>query len=728
MHIEAVDSWDAAHGRLQRLLPTMQAAAKGPMLALCQTKYGTSELQALVPTLLQLPCVRVPHNRSDGAIFDDGGLQLGGAWQPHAVEIALDRCAELVPYFDEQLEIARLASVPVGCLPTDAYRFACDVLMHRRLLQAAHLSWLSPSPLPDLGGHPAIATDGSGAEEERSPEVSVPGMYRTLCVEIQLDNLCVNTIVKGRLSEREGIENLSKDLVASAASGAAADEPADDAAAFAPTYRILKAMVQSWLDTVHSWHDPNSGVDERTRGMYDQLLLTVHRWLASPSSLLHDPSLYRNVQLLMKKMWLQLLADVRSLGAKIVYASFTKITIATDKASLRDGLAYVDFLLNSLAKKPVYKYLHMSPKKIWSSLLFLDAQNHGGIQQQVAGLDGVPEDFVPPDDVYDDEREGGGEGSADGAPDDDAAAAQFQSQARLALSGDRRTCFTAGEWNMGMHLPPAVQVPFKKLVDLYIAEPWMRAAVEAARDRREAPSLEEVQAHAVAFFDQYFAMAVIENVHEVRSKVPSTGEDEQNAVRDGTASAQVVHTTFPLLPGSHLKLTDPALEFTKAVCHLASLEPAVEAQLLRLRRNVLRQLNVREFALEGVWKNPSLSFLLTEVQCDFCGHCRDLDVCRDGNWGCSECGNMYDTEALETRLLELLKRRSLAYQLQDVQCAKCRQVQVKNPRPFAISVLAFALRVTRESFLAGLRTFANIASFHEMPLLAETADFLARSS
>ena len=67
--------------------------------------------------------------------------------------------------------------------------------------------------MPDLGGHPAIATDGGGAQEIDSPEVSMPGMYRVVCVELQLDNLAVNTVLESKsLHSLEGVD-ISKDLV-----------------------------------------------------------------------------------------------------------------------------------------------------------------------------------------------------------------------------------------------------------------------------------------------------------------------------------------------------------------------------------------------------------------------------------------------------------------------------------------------------------------------------------
>lgn len=288
---------------------------------------------------------------------------------------------------------------------------------------------------------------------------------------------------------------------------------------------------------------------------------------------------------------------------------------------------------------------------------------------------------------------------------------------------------TLCEWNLAHHLPPAIQSAFRKTIDLYVAEPWTRAAIEAEKDGRDAPALEEVEAHAKDFFDEFFSMRLLEQVHEIRKTIPSTGRAEREAVRDGSASADVVARSFPLLPGSHLQLADPALEFAKAVCHLASLERAVETNLLRLRRNVLRQLGVLEFATEGVWHNPSLSFTLPEVVCDFCGHCRDLDVCREAEWSCGECDNAYDYDALEARLVGLVRRRALAFQLQDVQCAKCRQVKVKNLAPYCGKCAGpFALRIGRESVDEALRTFANIAQYHSMDWLAETVAFMQRNA
>ena len=66
--------------------------------------------------------------------------------------------------------------------------------------------WNSPSDKPDLGGRQdddfRLMTD---VEEGRSVECNHPGSYPTICIEIQLDGLAVNTILQSsKINEFEG--------------------------------------------------------------------------------------------------------------------------------------------------------------------------------------------------------------------------------------------------------------------------------------------------------------------------------------------------------------------------------------------------------------------------------------------------------------------------------------------------------------------------------------------
>jgi hypothetical protein len=65
------------------------------------------------------------------------------------------------------------------------------------------------------------------------------------------------------------------------------------------------------------------------------------RWISNPASRLHSPALHRQLLGLMQKLFLQLLAELRKLGATVVAASFHSITLCTGKRDLGAAVGYV---------------------------------------------------------------------------------------------------------------------------------------------------------------------------------------------------------------------------------------------------------------------------------------------------------------------------------------------------------------------------------------------------
>ena len=125
---------------------------------------------------------------------------------------------------------------------------------------------------------------------------------------------------------------------------------------------------------------------------------------------------------------------------------------------------------------------------------------------------------------------------------------------------------------------------------------------------------------------------------------------------------------FPVLPGRKLQMVNGSLELVKALCCVFALDQTVEAEVSSLRRTLLRALHVQEFSSDAEWIDPSNSLIVTDVFCNFCSSVVDIDVCRDpafirGDWHCS-CGNEYDKQVLETRLVERVQRQVLRQQVQ----------------------------------------------------------------
>ena len=76
-------------------------------------------------------------------------------------------------------------------------------------------------------------------------------------------------------------------------------------------------------------------------------------------------------------------------------------------------------------------------------------------------------------------------------------------------------------------------------------------------------------------------------------------------------------------------LTNPALEFVKAVIRVFQLDANIEEEVTRLRRNLLKLIGIGEFSPDAEWKDSCMSYVLPEVICPTCNHCRDIDLCRD---------------------------------------------------------------------------------------------------
>ncbi|KAJ8965898.1 hypothetical protein NQ314_003839 [Rhamnusium bicolor] len=129
--------------------------------------------------------------------------------------------------------------------------------------------------------------------------------------------------------------------------------------------------------------------------------------------------------------------------------------------------------------------------------------------------------------------------------------------------------------------------------------------------------------------------------------------------------------------------TSAALEFVKAICYILGLDPALQDSVDILKSNLLRLIGVGEFSEKAVWKDPTVSYVIPQIICKACNHCRDIDLGRDqyrtdSAWFCPLCNTPYVSAEIECLLLDIISRKLLAYNLQDLQCKKCSQIKLEN--------------------------------------------------
>lgn len=196
-----------------------------------------------------------------------------------------------------------------------------------------------------------------------SAQVCLPGAYRCACVELKLHNLAVCAIVNAHL-----LPDLGFDPAGGAAAAAEAAQ-VGGAQATAEAFRLLRSLVSNWL----------ADATERSNPYADRLLTQLYRWLSSPASRFRDPMLLRLVRVVMRKLFRMLLAELHRFGAKVVYADFGSITLATGKRDPEQAAEFVENIRQVLLSRDLFSWLDVAPQREWHSLLFRDPFNYGGV-------------------------------------------------------------------------------------------------------------------------------------------------------------------------------------------------------------------------------------------------------------------------------------------------------------------------------------------------------------
>ncbi|KAI9994374.1 hypothetical protein PInf_010984 [Phytophthora infestans] len=730
----AQEAFSGVNATLARLVSNKQLAPK-PTIVVAQTCIPSSKrLREKMQGLHSFPIAMLPWNEED-TLFP------ALTWRKIMGEKMMTRCFEMTQYYADVLDCARYAHLPVGNFTGDHSIAILDTLYSRILTKHKHLWWHSPTSLPDLGGKEqeqqfqqlfsqsllgSAQKQKSDATSQHRVDTSVvvcdKGSFVDVCVELELDGLAVNAIlVASQIHSIEGLGvahqmeiefdgNGEGEAGATEGSAAPAVAEGDAEESCHEAFRLLRVMVTTLFKDFLASRNKFA----------DHVLQQFYRWLCSPNSLSFDPALHAMVKRLMEKLFLQLLAEFRRLGSQIVYADFSKIIVCTKKKSVRDAQTYLNFILQTVLSNELFQVLNFTPKKYFSNLLFLDAENYGCVLLK----------NVVPEEEQEQEKEEEEETEHDDA-------------------GEKPLEIVA-HWNIANYLPRGVDEYFLILIGQFIrrrAEFQCRmlakgdnAKLDAADEDEQPLDEDEKQLSPLAKYSQklvssYFSDKMLRLVPEILT---------YNMDRD----------SFPVFAGSHLPLESPALELVKFVTAVFQLEPSVETQVGKMRRTLLKLLRTSEFGEESQFRNPSLSFTVQDVICLSCNLCRSVDLCRDPQlfkgsasltdeddeengddadaaaaWHCPRCFALYDKTAFEMRLVELVQAQSVAYQLQDLYCRKCHLPAEHKMREYCPCSGTYALIPgVRESLLETMRLLKRIAQQHTFEWLLETVQRLEREA
>ncbi|EHA8586834.1 hypothetical protein COCNU_scaffold001050G000020 [Cocos nucifera] len=546
--------------------------------------------------------------------------------------------------------------------------------------------WISDDGIPDLGG--TYEGDTCFADEVIQPALTYPGAYRRVTVELKIHHLAVNALLKSnQVDEIEGGSIFGFDHEMH--HGPVVNETDfDEASACAPAFQVLKQLIQRCIsDAVASGNV-----------FADAILQHLYRWLCSPLSKLHDPALHRVLHKVMKKLFALLLAEFRKLGATIIFANFSKIVIDTGKIDLSAAHAYCDCLLKTLQTRDLFEWIELEPLHFWHSLLFMDQYNYGGILAKSTTLSHT--------DNLEDEAE----------------------------------VDIVSSWNIAEYLPKITQDHFVLIVSEFLYIPWKHLKEQVATratmrdDNSCTQSITITAAEALEVcvteylkdqISNYFTEKLLRIVRDTLHHFKGRNKIDKN---------EPAYHGLSQSTDSQVHKGDAALEFIKHVCAVLALDQNVQHDILRMRKNLLKLVHVKEFAPEAQFHDPSPSFILPNVICSYCNDCRDLDLCRDSalsdtEWRCSvpQCGQSYNREQMENSLLQIVRQREKLYHLQDLVCLRCRQVKAAHLAEQCVCGGSFRCKEDSFEFLRKMQVFLNIAANQKFQLLDDCTSWIIES-
>ena len=575
--------------------------------------------------------------------------------------------------------LAEYYDVPIGHIDGDQPLLLSDVIFSRRLISQDMVLWWSPSGRPDLGG---LEDDTRPVEELPNTEFITPGCYSNVCLEVTVRNLSVNSVLHAMVvHELEGsggttaFDSVSHTIEEFTADGEVQRDLTLGESNVSPqTFGIIKSMVRAWL------------LDKVRYGFESPATLAIDhfwRWISSKASHMYDPSIHRFVHSLMRKTFIQLLAEFKRLGSQVIYADFSRLLLVTSKPP-GTAHAYATYITTAVTSNELFQHIYLNTERFYDFLLFMDQANAGGVVCE------DPLSADPPEELVVEMR-----------------------------------------WNIQRFLPPAIQGEFSDLVRYFLLEMYKAAQKEGQHAplrvlANGAPDATQRDANKVRERD-----AVRDFIsRRLTRKLFRAIENVQSRVRAAVGDADAEALSFPLLPGSHLTLTEPAVELAKFACAVFALAKSSETEVGLLTRIALELVGVKAFGEAAAFRNPCAPLRLNGVPCRHCDALRDFDFCRDEDllprsggeglrprWACARCGTEHDRTAVEFELIERVHALERAAAQQDLRCSRCAQVRADHVARVHDCGGSFQNTVNRTDVRRVLRTMVNVAIVHDLSRL-----------
>lgn len=645
-----------AHLEIGDLFKRLRTEENKPLIVAMQSPHR-KRLTHDIPFLNEFPILSLSPEVSDSKLPPLG-------WQIFVAKRLLNHYLALDSWISHLSDLARYGDIPLCNLERDDPKYLIDIAYARRLQQNSVVLWWSAGPRPDHGGYERDDILGP-TETVEMPSVNNPGTYSSVCIEIDIRNLAINTILTSSLiNEYEGSDSVSFNPAASA------DDTSENAALYAENtftsagITVLREMVKTW------WAEACQG-----SSMADIMVQHLVRWVSDPDSFLYDRALHYYVQMMSRKALQQLMGDFKRVGSNIIFASPNRLLLQTTKAEVGNAYAYSQYILKSIKAKPLFHFLDLDIKEYWDFLVWYDAFNYGGKACQEV------------------------------------------------VEAENQTLDCIMHWQLNTFLPPPMQSIFHDWVVEFIdlMHGLKRPEASSSHDT-STPRLTQLPLNGSAKMVE--EKLILQKTFEKPLKKQIAGVIRRQ--RDEMLHPELASDyVFPKLPGSHLHLTDPALQLVKSLMQVLSLDKSIMFESRLLRKELLAMFDIREFSAEAKFVNPSESLRLDHLICDACTLTRDLDLCRDedltpeGAWRCLGCGKTFDRQAIEQRLIATVGQLAVAWNTQDLKCVKCGRLRINDFMEHCACSGHWVETLKRDEIERTLRVYGAVAETYDLRMLVD---------
>ena len=647
-----------AHLEIGDIVKKMRKDESRPQMLVVQSSQRNLLIHD-VPVLGEFPILPLRYDVTDSSLPPLG-------WQSVVARRLVGHYLGLGSWIIHLTALARYGDVPLCNLERDDPRYLIDVAYARRLQANGVVLWWSAEPRPDHAGYEKDDIVGP-LDAVNMPNVNNPGTFSSVCIDLEVRNLAINTILTSSLiNELEGADAVSFNPTADGSEILASENAFANAGV-----QVLREMVKAW------WAEACRG-----SAMADVMVQHLVRWVENPDSFMYDRALHYYVQMMSRKAFQQLMGDFRRVGSQVVFANANRLILQTTKAEVGNAFAYSQYIIKSIKSKPLFHFIDLEIKEYWDYLVWYDEFNYGGKGcQQVS-------------------------------------------------DAEEQDLETIMHWQLATFLPVRLQPTFQEWVTEFIH--LMHGLKRSQNsDPDSTPRLTQLpnqnsenhegEVILGAAYEKPLKKAITSLVNQQKRELlhPEFAEDY----------------SFPVLPGSHLHLRNPILELVKSLMQVLSLDKNITLEARLLRKELLALFDVREFAKEGTFANPSSSLKLTQISCDSCTMARDMDLCRDedltsaasgeaagAGWHCGFCGAEHDRVALEERLLGMVEAWTTEWVAQDLKCARCGALRLNDFMEHCTCSGEWKEVVGREDITRKLGVMRRVAKFYGLRMLSDVVE------